>query len=598
MNEKEVINKPFPNEHSCRLESPEKYIRFRRTNCAQKHDGKCIDVIYGITAADKSEIQALRYKKSIWAADSARSHCRGRGGSFEAAGKKEIEKEMKRRGLILENVEESEDKKMIEDKAEWTTAFINKLPDAAFAYIEPGGKKDEQGKTVPRRLRHFPHHNGSVKVGTDNKSVDLPHLRNALARAPQSPFGPKAISHLKRHASALGVGKPKAEDKSQYGFSVISKEDHRIIAGYASYIMIDSDDQLVTHEALTDGLKKFMSDRERRNIMFRHDGVQIGKVIEEFEGKETHVDDVGLYIVSEIYDDLETANEVWDGVLEGDYNAFSISFEPLEKAEHIMDGVWEEVLTINLLEVSVCQNPKNPLSRFEILSKSQNVEKIKKGEIMTEEELKLKKNAEKADLDKDTIVASIKDELNKLKLLGDKITAVDLSDLAGLVTNLRTDGEKSGDEKGFPFPEKAPRSKEDKNRWPIVIANAIDDLYSKLDTSEKSQKSSLDTVKKLKAEVIHKGEEADAAKKDAEVAKKGAAETKDVATKDREVLGEIQESLKGVNTTFEKFDERLKALENQKEVKTKVSKEKLVENYKPLNVRETNDGVEMIQEGD
>jgi HK97 family phage prohead protease len=84
-------------------------------------------------------------------------------------------------------------------KAQWTAAFINNLPDSAFAYIEPGGSKDEDGKTVPRSKRHFPHH------GTGG-GVDLPHLRNALARAPQSPFGDKALPHLRRHARAEGVG--------------------------------------------------------------------------------------------------------------------------------------------------------------------------------------------------------------------------------------------------------------------------------------------------------------------------------------------------------------------------------------------------------
>lgn len=65
-----------------------------------------------------------------------------------------------------------------EEKAVWTTAYINDLPDSAFLYVEPG-KKDEDGKTVPRSLRHFP-------VRDAEGNVDLPHLRNALARIPQS----------------------------------------------------------------------------------------------------------------------------------------------------------------------------------------------------------------------------------------------------------------------------------------------------------------------------------------------------------------------------------------------------------------------------
>jgi hypothetical protein len=46
----------------------------------------------------------------------------------------------------------------------WSTAYKNSLPDPCFAFIEPGGKKDADGKTEPRSLRHLPYKNkdGSV----------------------------------------------------------------------------------------------------------------------------------------------------------------------------------------------------------------------------------------------------------------------------------------------------------------------------------------------------------------------------------------------------------------------------------------------------
>lgn len=64
-------------------------------------------------------------------------------------------------------------------KARWSRAYVNDLPDTAFLYIEAGGDKDEGGKTVPRSLRHFP-------VRDNRGEPDVPHLRNALARIPQS----------------------------------------------------------------------------------------------------------------------------------------------------------------------------------------------------------------------------------------------------------------------------------------------------------------------------------------------------------------------------------------------------------------------------
>lgn len=84
--------------------------------------------------------------------------------------------------------------------AKWSRAFINKLPDSAFAMVLPGGTKDATGRTAPRSLRKLPHH------GTGG-AVDKPHLSNALSRAAQQPALKKAIPHLRKHANAIGMGK-------------------------------------------------------------------------------------------------------------------------------------------------------------------------------------------------------------------------------------------------------------------------------------------------------------------------------------------------------------------------------------------------------
>lgn len=84
-------------------------------------------------------------------------------------------------------------------KAQWTRAYVNALPDTAFLYVEPGGQKDKAGKTIPRTLRHFP-------VRDRDGALDLPHLRNALARIPQSEapgLTEEARSKLKDQARGL-----------------------------------------------------------------------------------------------------------------------------------------------------------------------------------------------------------------------------------------------------------------------------------------------------------------------------------------------------------------------------------------------------------
>ena len=72
----------------------------------------------------------------------------------------------------------------------------NDLPDSDFAYIQPGGKKDASGKTVPRSLRHLP-------------IPDAAHVRNALARLDQTDISAEAkkaaLRKIKTAAKKFGI---------------------------------------------------------------------------------------------------------------------------------------------------------------------------------------------------------------------------------------------------------------------------------------------------------------------------------------------------------------------------------------------------------
>jgi hypothetical protein len=95
----------------------------------------------------------------------------------------------------------------------WNTEYINRLPDECFAYIELGGKKDEEAKTVPRSLRHLPFKNAEGEIDHD-------HLVNALARVKQSgtmPEGGKtaAIGKLCGAVRAWNREHPDSEIESE-----------------------------------------------------------------------------------------------------------------------------------------------------------------------------------------------------------------------------------------------------------------------------------------------------------------------------------------------------------------------------------------------
>jgi len=94
------------------------------------------------------------------------------------------------------------------DKAEWDTAYINDLPDSAFLFVEAGGEKDESGRTVPRSKRHFPYKKSSG-------AIDLPHLRNAIARIPQSNAPGLDKDAVQARARKLLAGEQ--EDKKEIG---------------------------------------------------------------------------------------------------------------------------------------------------------------------------------------------------------------------------------------------------------------------------------------------------------------------------------------------------------------------------------------------
>jgi HK97 family phage prohead protease len=100
-------------------------------------------------------------------------------------------------------------------KAVWTAAYINDLPDSAFLHIEPGGTKDDQGNTTPRSLRYFPYKDASG-------NVDMPHLRNALARISQSDLSQNVKDQLTSKAQRIMADSSKSVD-------VASEERSRVV---------------------------------------------------------------------------------------------------------------------------------------------------------------------------------------------------------------------------------------------------------------------------------------------------------------------------------------------------------------------------------
>jgi len=445
--------------------------------------------------------------------------------------------------------------------------------------------------------------------------------------------------------------------------TVIQRKGRRIIGGYGSFVMVDSDNDMVNNDALKTGLKKFMSKKNKdyRNIMWSHEGIQVGKVIEGYGKHKTRVDDKGLYIVAEVRNDIESADRIWNAILSGDLNAFSIGFEPLQRMKHTKESGehWNEITEINLLEVSICEMPKNALSRYTILSKSKNVIKDGEGNVMTEktkvkapedepednpedmpedkpEDMPEDETDEPEDDDEetmsdskskvDTIISLIKDlsvdelaELNskmqpqtksevsideirdELKNLQEKddIKGIDLSELARLVTSYET----GTSAKSYALP----RIADGKLDWHSAISKSIDNITEQM----KDVVTNKSKINNLELEISRKAEEVENAKKEAEEAKQETAQAEKkveqaveekqevvkTAEADRQVLDEVQKSMKSLDETLRNFDNRLEKLEKVKVTKTEATgqptKEQLLNDYRPSNVIEDRDMVEI-----
>jgi len=190
---KDLAEKPYPNEHSCRLADPGQFDSFARQNCAQKHDGKCIDVIYGIKGSGKdktSQIQALRYPTSSWDADDAKAHCKSRGGTFEAAAKKENTNDGKEdRTNVVKEIEELR-------RYDLRAALI----DEAFSMLDIMSGSLGQSKAEDTWLKN------TIETATQNFTSFVAMLLES--------FGPSKVAKAIRSVSGTGIDEKMIESIS------------------------------------------------------------------------------------------------------------------------------------------------------------------------------------------------------------------------------------------------------------------------------------------------------------------------------------------------------------------------------------------------
>tara|TARA_Y100000310_G_scaffold136432_1_gene135292 strand:+ start:17 stop:595 length:579 start_codon:yes stop_codon:yes gene_type:complete len=148
----------------------------------------------------------------------------------------------------------------------------------------------------------------------------------------------------------------------------------RIIMGYASVAMVDRENQKISIDALREAVKRFMADDRYRVISIFHSDAVVGRVIPKWTepntGKvhKTEVDDIGWKVVVELRNDIELADKVWEEILKGNLRSFSVAGTSKEKHNDNVSGVsYTEIDELDLLEVTICSVPVNPMSMFQVL---------------------------------------------------------------------------------------------------------------------------------------------------------------------------------------------------------------------------------------
>jgi len=294
------------------------------------------------------------------------------------------------------------------------------------------------------------------------------------------------------------------------GFHVLEEihEPERIIAGYASIIEVDKQDHFIPKEALEDGMRSLLEDSDYANIMMTHKNVQIGKVIPEYSGVKTHVDDNGLFIVVKMRNNLDIANEVWEKILNNELNGFSIAAEVLKSRGECNDEkCWKVIEKMNIFEISVCHRPINSKSGFVVISKGEDlpdnvIEDVYKnvGNKMTEEKTSPSEvEKEVVIIEEDTATQKVTETTEKSEFNIE--AAIDelkrqVSALTGIVMDMNKPPEpevieeitKKSDDECVDCEDKVKEIiKEEKVDDPLeAIKKSIDSILSRLDKEDKT----------------------------------------------------------------------------------------------------------------
>jgi len=249
------VSKPYPNEHSARLQSPDKFDTktFRRTKGGTLYGSKkipsTVSIIWGklkdkAKPTDPPIAQALRFPTSNWTATKAKKWLADneiKFTTFEAATKK--------------------------TKKLWSKKYIDALPDSAFMYVDAITKTGE-----------FPYINREGKI-------DLIRLTELPAKITKSDLSEDIKTELIAKAEKLlediKEGKTFEKFVSVYPIDKADKEEHIVCGVVYTPDEEDSQGDKANAEEIRKAAYQFMEQVQTFKVMHKGNKVKV-KVLESY----------------------------------------------------------------------------------------------------------------------------------------------------------------------------------------------------------------------------------------------------------------------------------------------------------------------------
>ncbi len=235
----------------------------------------------------------------------------------------------------------------------------------------------------------------AAEVYVREQLKDHHDLPNSLAKAVSKDVLQGDDASFRRVAAKL-----QRNDTSSSQMRVLSKaSDELVIYGPASVDLVDREGDQITGPALEKALPQLL---KRARFSLQHLDILVGEILPKYKHpdsgkvyktevrevmgqdlrdfpklKENGVErgDDALFCVGKIYDDAKYQDEVREGILKGELDAFSISGQSVsETAKMECDGfeckVVNRIDEIDLSAVTICADGMNPGAQIKVVKKS------------------------------------------------------------------------------------------------------------------------------------------------------------------------------------------------------------------------------------